>query len=282
MSNPDDKIVIRPEDLPSKRPDTPITVHAPAAAPKLESINPTGSKSEPRRKSRGLVLKFLMFSVLLLGTIFAAVLLLYKQPERDWIEFTALRAEHSVVRIECMPSSLGTGFVIASSGNRHLILTNQHVISNPEQCRVVLRSGRTIPSEVAGLPLDEDTDLALMVVQADGLRPMGPIARFRDVRVGEPVVAVGHPLGLDYTITDGIISAKRGSMELQTSAPISPGNSGGPLVNKEGYVLGVNTRIVNPAEGQMLGFSVRADLVFARDRWEYLSDVSDLLDDIER
>ena len=91
------------------------------------------------------------------------------------------------------------------------------------------------------------------------------------------MAAVGHPLGLEYTITDGIISAKRGGMLLQTSTPINPGNSGGPLINRRGDIVGVNTMMISPEHGQSLAFAFRADLLRDREQWQYLMDVSGLL-----
>ena len=203
-------------------------------------------------------------------------------PRPDWIEQAASRADRGVVLIESQPDSMGTGFVIASDGDEHLILTNRHVIADPEKCRVASRVGPTVPARVVGYPKDDEVDLALLLVRIRGLRPVGPIADFRDVNVGEPVVAIGHPLGLDYTVTSGIVSAKRGGQELQTSAAISPGNSGGPLINKHGHVLGVNTRTIDPTEGQSLSFAIRADVVLNASAWKFEHDVARLVKRIER
>ena len=105
--------------------------------------------------------------------------------------------------------------------------------------------------------------MALLVIEAAELKPLGRIASYGSVHPGLEVAAVGHPMGLDFTITDGIISAKRGGVFLQTSAPISGGNSGGPLVSRDGKVVGVNTMIVKPEVGPSMAFAVRADLVLS-------------------
>ena len=145
---------------------------------------------------------------------------------------------------------------------------------------MVLRSGDVVTGYLAGLPTDRGIDLALLVAESDALRPLAPIKIFERIRTGENVVAVGHPLGLDFSITQGIVSAKRGGMLVQTSAAINPGNSGGPLMDQEGYVIGVNTITVNPAEGQSLGFAIRADIVLDRVAWRYAKSVSDLVEQI--
>jgi S1-C subfamily serine protease len=235
---------------------------------------------EPERRSLFRTAACLLGAASVLFVI--GVVFFFAWPEIDWIEQTASRADRSVVLIQSRPDSLGTGFVIASRGNEHLILTNRHVVTDPEQCLVSLRLGSVVPAEVVGYPKNDDLDLALLVAKAPGLRSMGRIARFNDVRVGEAVVAIGHPLGLDYTVTSGIVSAKRNSREIQTSAPISPGNSGGPLVNKHGFVLGVNTRTVEATEGQALSFATRADVVLNADAWRFERDVDDLLSRIQR
>lgn len=203
-------------------------------------------------------------------------------PQPNWIELAASRADRAVVLIQSEPDSMGTGFVVASLEDEHLILTNHHVVGDSRRCIVTTRRGRSITAKVVGLPQDEEVDLALLLVKTQGLQPMGPIGLFRDVRVGEAAVAIGHPLGLDYTVTSGIVSAKRDGRELQTSTPISPGNSGGPLIDQAGRVIGVNTRIIDPAAGQSLAFATRADLVLHDDAWRFKQDVSELLSRIPR
>jgi serine protease Do len=207
----------------------------------------------------------------------AAVLL---SPRPDWIEVAAIKSGRGVVLI-AFEDSLGTGIVIASRGDHHLVLTNKHVVaghaSPPE---VFSRVAGRFPAVVVGTATNDEVDLALLLVEAQGLRPLGRIAAFDEVRVGERVVAVGHPHGLDYTITEGIVSAKRWETHLQTSAAISPGNSGGPLVNQQGAVVGVNTWKVQEDVAQGLGFAIRADVVLDRAQWTFTQNVAGLLDSI--
>jgi len=234
-------------------------------------------QADSRVIHRGVAVLLGYLSVMVL--ISAAVFLMW--PRRTWLEQAALRADRSVVRIENQ-QSLGAGFVIASSGVQKLILTNRHVVGNTGQCRILLRSGRDVAGVFAGAPHDAGVDLALVLVETPELTPLGAVGSFQRVQAGEEVVAIGHPLGLDYTLTTGIISAKRGGMELQSSAPISPGNSGGPLISKRGYIVGVNTRTIAPASGTSLGFATRADYVFETVKWHYTRDIRHLLARVAR
>lgn len=317
MHDPQEKITIRPEELgeppsnritiqaselpadvtPRPRTETPLEAILVDDAPAQSVLPPIAwvgltlvpllnawiwwryAPDEAPQRDWYRAIAFLLGGGSLIAGVVVALYLFW--PRQDWIERAASRADRSVVLIHSKPDSLGTGFVVASDGGRHLILTNRHVVTDAGQCVVSTRMGSSVPAQVVGYPKDEAVDLALLVAEAPGLRPMGSIASYSDVRVGEAVVAIGHPLGLDYTVTSGIISAKRGG-ELQTSAPISPGNSGGPLIDKNGDVVGVNTRTVDPAEGQSLSFAVRADVVLNAGAWRFEQDVDDLLASIER
>jgi putative serine protease PepD len=159
----------------------------------------------------------------------------------------------------------GSGFVIDTDGH---ILTNSHVVGEGGDVSVVLRDGRRLPASLVGQAAD--TDLA--VLRADlpaGTRPL-TLGRSGGVAVGDPVLAVGSPLGLSGTVTAGIISAldrevrlggSRRGTALQTDAPINPGNSGGPLVNARGEVVGVNTAIATlGTPGSIgIGFAIPVD-----------------------
>jgi len=154
----------------------------------------------------------------------------------------------------------GSGVIFTSDGD---ILTNRHVVGDARRIEVLLRDGRTMPARLVGV--DEATDLAVIHVDATGLTPAS-FASSDDARVGQWVVAVGSPFGLDYTVTAGVLSAKsRGGLGaneiedyLQTDASINPGNSGGPLVDLDGHVLGINTMIIGRGTG--IGFAVPSDI----------------------
>jgi len=154
-------------------------------------------------------------------------------------------------------SSLGSGFVIDASG---IIITNEHVIRNAEEIAVILNSGTRLPAELIGE--DSEIDLAVLRVQPD--TPLSAV-KFADsdkIRVGEPVMAIGNPLGLGGTVTAGIVSAKNRDIRMgpfdnfiQTDAAVNRGNSGGPLFNMAGDVIGVNTAIFSKSGGGNIGIA---------------------------
>jgi S1-C subfamily serine protease len=154
---------------------------------------------------------------------------------------------------------LGSGFIIRPDG---VILTNAHVVQGADEVKVTLKDGRTFEGRVLGL--DTATDLAVVRINAKDLKTMR-LGNSEALKPGEWAIAIGNPLGLDNTVTVGIISAiGRTSSEvqmpdkrtgfIQTDAAINPGNSGGPLLNADGEVIGVNTAIIGRAQG--LGFAI--------------------------
>ncbi len=162
----------------------------------------------------------------------------------------------------------GSGFIIESDG---LVVTNHHVIKNVDEIEVQLADDRIFIAQVVGS--DQRTDVALLRLEkASGL----PTVEFGDsdaLKVGDRVVAIGNPFGLDHTVTAGIVSAKErvfgaGPYDdfIQTDASINPGNSGGPLFDLSGYVIGINTAVNRNAEG--IGFAIPSNL--ARDMIEAL------------
>ncbi|MBW4631005.1 MAG: trypsin-like peptidase domain-containing protein [Iphinoe sp. HA4291-MV1] len=153
----------------------------------------------------------------------------------------------------------GSGFIINSAGQ---ILTNSHVVNGAESVTVKLKDGRSFKGRVLGE--DPVTDVAVIKIEANNL-PTVSIGNSETLQPGEAVIAIGNPLGLDYTVTSGIISATgRSSSDIgvtdkrvdfiQTDAAINPGNSGGPLLNARGDVIGMNTAIIRGAQG--LGFAI--------------------------
>ena len=154
---------------------------------------------------------------------------------------------------------LGSGFVVSSDG---LILTNAHVVAGSDQVKVTLKDGRTYEGKVMGT--DSLTDVAVIKIEAEEL-PAVTFADSEELQPGEWAIAIGNPLGLDNTVTTGIVSATgRTSAQvgiadkrvrfIQTDAAINPGNSGGPLLNANGEVIGINTAIIQNAQG--LGFAI--------------------------
>lgn len=153
----------------------------------------------------------------------------------------------------------GSGFIISEDGK---ILTNAHVVDGATSVTVNLKDGRVFDGQVLGS--DPLTDLAVIQIEAENL-PVLQIGNSEELIIGEWAIAIGNPLGLDNTVTTGIISATgRSSSEIgvgdkrldfiQTDAAINPGNSGGPLLNARGEVIGINTAIIQNAQG--LGFAI--------------------------
>jgi len=153
----------------------------------------------------------------------------------------------------------GSGFIVDANG---LILTNAHVVDGADQVSVLLKDGRRLQGKVLGT--DPVTDVAVVKVEASNL-PTVSLGNSELLQPGEWAIAIGNPLGLDNTVTAGIISATgRSSADIgvgdrrvgfiQTDAAINPGNSGGPLLNEKGEVVGMNTAIISGAQG--LGFAV--------------------------
>ena len=154
--------------------------------------------------------------------------------------------------------ALGSGFVISEDG---YIVTNNHVIANADEIEVEFFSGQTLEAEVVGT--DPTTDLALLKVEADDDLPYVPWGNSDEARVGDWVMAMGNPLGQGFSVSAGIVSARgralSGSYDdyIQTDAAINRGNSGGPLFNLDGEVIGVNTAILSPTGGSIgIGFAM--------------------------
>ena len=163
-------------------------------------------------------------------------------------------------------NSLGSGFVIDSSG---LVVTNNHVIAEADEITVIFNDGSRLKAELLGK--DQKTDIALLKVKPE--KPLKAV-KFGDserLRLGEWVVAIGNPFSLGGTVTAGIVSARNRDIQsgpydnyIQTDAAINRGNSGGPLFNLDGEVIGVNTAIISPSGGSIgIGFAVPSDTVSA-------------------
>ena len=158
---------------------------------------------------------------------------------------------------------VGTGFIIDPSG---IIVTNNHVAGKASSITVTLADGRKLKAKLLGA--DEKTDLAVLKIEGDKPFPYVEFGDATKVKVGQAVMAVGNPFGLGGTVTTGIVSARGRDIQtgpfddyIQTDAAINRGNSGGPLFDMEGKVIGINTAIFSPSGGSVgLGFAIPANL----------------------
>ncbi len=164
---------------------------------------------------------------------------------------TALPKNHPPIPDDEMPSATGSGFIIRADG---LVLTNNHVIEESTSINVHLYDGETTTATVLGR--DPLGDVALLQLATKRPLPVIPLGSSAATHIGELVVAIGSPFGFEHTITLGIVSGKKRQFlraglvggYLQTDAPLTTGNSGGPLVNMRGEVVGMNTAIVGRGE----------------------------------
>ena len=160
-----------------------------------------------------------------------------------------------------MPAS-GSGFIISTDG---FVVTNNHVIEMAQDIKVSLADGRTVNAELKGA--DPSTDIAVLKIDVTGLKALS-FADSEKLQPGQIAIAIGNPLGLQHTVTAGVVSALGRTLRanngrliddiIQTDASLNPGNSGGPLVNSLGQVIGVNTATISSAQG--LCFAVSSNL----------------------
>ncbi|MDF3606468.1 Do family serine endopeptidase [Paracoccus sp. DMF-8] len=166
-------------------------------------------------------------------------------------------------RAEQRSNALGSGFVISAEG---LIVTNNHVIDGADEIEVEFYSGKRLPATVIGK--DSNTDIAVLKVESDEKLPFVQFGNSDQARVGDWVLALGNPLGQGFSASTGIVSARNRALTgtyddfIQTDAAINRGNSGGPLFNMQGEVIGVNTAILSPNGGSIgIGFSMASNVV---------------------
>src|SRR5690606_18218299 len=159
--------------------------------------------------------------------------------------------------------ALGSGFVISEDG---YIVTNNHVIEGADEIMIEFFGGEKLPAKLIGT--DPKTDIALLKVEATKPLPFVQFGNSDLMRVGDWVVAMGNPLGQGFSVSAGIVSARNRELSgtyddyLQTDAAINRGNSGGPLFNMDGQVIGVNTAILSPNGGSIgIGFSMASNVV---------------------
>jgi serine protease Do len=193
----------------------------------------------------------------------------------DFLERNLPKGEHP----EMMPrkaTSLGSGFIVDPAG---YIVTNNHVIADADEITVILHDNTNLKAKVVGR--DTKTDIALLKVKTDKPLPAVAWGDSDKARVGDWVLAIGNPFGLGGSVTAGILSARQRDINsgpyddfLQTDAPINRGNSGGPMFNMDGQVIGINTAIYSPSGGSIgIGFAIPAAL--AREVVHELKDEAD-------
>ncbi|HET8760462.1 MAG TPA: trypsin-like peptidase domain-containing protein, partial [Nitrospiria bacterium] len=191
----------------------------------------------------------------------------YSQARDSVVNITNVVIDYDIFSTPYASASSGSGVVLDTEGR---IVTNHHVVNNAARLEVTLSDGSKWPAEVVGK--DAATDLAVIKIKAPAVK-LHPL-RFGEssgLRVGQKVLAIGNPFGLEQTLTTGIISSIRRYLKLseaemenviQTDAAINPGNSGGPLLDSEGRVIGINTAIFSPSGGNVgIGFAVPVDTV---------------------
>ena len=185
-----------------------------------------------------------------------------------YITNTAVRRDFWSLNTFEVPQGSGSGFIWNRKGH---IVTNFHVIYGADSIQVVLDDQSTHDARIIGVDPDHDLAVLQITPPADTLKPVD-LGRSHDLQVGQRVLAIGNPFGLDHTLTTGVVSALGRSIKsitnrtiegvIQTDAAINPGNSGGPLLNSAGQLIGVNTQIVSPSGAFAgIGFAVPVDIV---------------------
>lgn len=195
---------------------------------------------------------------------------LFKESSRSVVYITSIAMRRDFFSFDLMeiPQGTGSGFIWDAQGH---IVTNFHVIQNATAAQVTLENQQSYPAELVGV--EPDKDVAVLKIDVKGT-PMRPIAvgTSNDLQVGQSVLAIGNPFGLDQSLTTGVISALGREIKsatgrpitgvIQTDAVINPGNSGGPLLDSAGRLIGMNTAIYSPTGASVgIGFAVPVDTV---------------------
>ncbi|MDR1962738.1 MAG: trypsin-like peptidase domain-containing protein [Planctomycetaceae bacterium] len=176
----------------------------------------------------------------------------------------------------------GTGIAVARKQKYVLVLTNRHVVEGGIKYDICTNDHKKYNGTVVVFPKKKEIDLALLVIQDDGnnVVPSLPLGSYSSVTQGSEVVALGHPEGLEFSVTRGIVSALRGGLYIQTDAAINHGNSGGPLITRTGHVVGINTFILRNKHAEGLGFAIRADYSLQEDQWSFIEDITPLYNEL--
>ncbi len=185
-----------------------------------------------------------------------------------FITSIALQQDIFSMNIYKIPQGSGSGFVWDKKGH---VVTNFHVIESGDRFKVTLADGSDWDAEVVGTAQDKDLAVLKIPAPAERLQPL-PVGSSHDLLVGQRVLAVGNPFGLDHTLTVGVVSALGRELDapngrtihdvIQTDAAINPGNSGGPLLDSRGRLIGVNSQIVSPSGASAgIGFAIPVDTV---------------------
>src|SRR6266702_1971157 len=195
---------------------------------------------------------------------------LFRQASPSVVNITAIGVERDLFTLNLyqIPQGTGSGFVWDTNGD---IITNFHVIQNADAAQVTLADQSNWKARVVGVAPDKDLAVLRIDAPATRLRPI-PIGTSKDLQVGQGVFAIGNPFGLDQTLTTGVISALGREIEsvtrrpiqgvIQTDAAVNPGNSGGPLLDSAGRMIGVNTAILSPSGTNAgIGFAIPIDSV---------------------
>jgi S1-C subfamily serine protease len=189
-------------------------------------------------------------------------------PSVAYITTSRIRQDFWSRNVMEIPQGSGSGFVWDKQGH---VITNYHVIQGADRAQVTLADRTTWDAELVGQAPEKDLAVLKISASAKSLRPI-PLGKSEDLLVGQSVLAIGNPFGLDQTLTTGIISALGREIQsvsgipirdvIQTDAAINPGNSGGPLLNSSGELIGVNTAIYSPSGASAgIGFSIPVDVV---------------------
>lgn len=189
-------------------------------------------------------------------------------PSVTFITTTALRRDFWSRDVFEIPGGTGSGFIWDNKGH---IVTNYHVIEGANKAMVTLSDNSSYEATVVGAAPEKDLAVLRINAPASALKPI-PVGNSANLKVGQTVLAIGNPFGLDQTLTTGVISALGREIQsqsqipirdvIQTDAAINPGNSGGPLLNSSGQLIGVNTAIYSPSGAYAgIGFSIPVDVV---------------------